>query len=237
MKYKNSIQAFTLIETIVSIGVIMAAIIGPLSVAVNSSTQAQDTKYQMISTYLAQEAVELLKFYRDSLFIPCTNQTSACAAIDIGGGNYEQNNESAWRRFKAGLTGSITSGTGSCFSVDGCVIDVGGFQDPALGVITWLPSTCPLLYVDETKLKGGSSAQTDGMYGCLDSTFPPSALSRVKKTAFKRIVTLTSIPATSASTYDINYNDDLRVSVTVSYTRPNGFIKSVTVVDFIRSRP
>jgi Tfp pilus assembly protein PilV len=91
------LKGFTLVETIVATGIIMFALIGPLSVAINSSTYAKESRDQVTATYLAQEAVELLRFHRDTLFLQCVNNVTSCPAIDMGSGVYEQSNETAWR--------------------------------------------------------------------------------------------------------------------------------------------
>ncbi|TXI13741.1 MAG: hypothetical protein E6Q68_01005, partial [Polynucleobacter sp.] len=66
-------KGFTLIETLISTTIIMLVILGPLSVAISSSAYAKNTKDTIISVYLAQEGLELLRFKRDSIFLECLN--------------------------------------------------------------------------------------------------------------------------------------------------------------------
>jgi type II secretory pathway pseudopilin PulG len=240
MKTFSTQSGFTLIEAIVSTGLIITAIIGPLSVAVNSSSYARDTRNQVISSYLAQESVELLRFYRDTIFLRCVNGTSSCTAQDLGSGNYEQSYEAAWRLFKTGLSGG--GGNASCFAASnplGCTYDIYSFlQSPGSNPTLYLPSAagCAYLARDDRKQNSATSSvtyPTDGMYLCAGNAngFTPTTFTRVVK-----ITSLPVVPATGADTYDTNYNDDLRVEVVVKYNRSNGFSKQIKVVDFIRAR-
>ena len=67
MRMKSTHKAFTLIEVLVSLWIITIAVLGPLAAAINSSSTSRNTKDVVISSYLAQESFELLRFSRDSL--------------------------------------------------------------------------------------------------------------------------------------------------------------------------
>lgn len=240
MKLVSTHPAFTLIEAIVSTGLIITAIIGPLSVAVNSSNYARDTRNQIIASYLAQESIELLRFYRDTLFLRCVNSTTSCAAQDLGGGNYEQSYEAAWRLFKTGLSGG--GGNASCFTASnssGCAYDISSFlQAPGSSPVLYFPgqSSCTYLARDDRKQNASTSPTTyttDGMYLCSTNAngFTPTTFSRIVK-----ITSIPVIPGGLVNNYDTNYNDDLRIEVTVQYTQSNGYTKQIKVVDFIRAR-
>jgi hypothetical protein len=53
-------------------------------------------------------------------------------------------------------------------------------------------------------------------------------------TKFSRSVSITSVPTFTG--VDQDYNDDLRVTVTVTFKRPNGTSHQVKVVDFLHAR-
>ncbi len=59
-------QAFTIVETLVAITVLMIAIAGPLVVASKGLNSALFAKDQMIASYLAQESMEIIKNIKDN---------------------------------------------------------------------------------------------------------------------------------------------------------------------------
>jgi type II secretory pathway pseudopilin PulG len=59
-------KAFTIVETLVAISVLMIAIAGPLVVASKGLTSAVYSKNQMTASYLAQESMEIIKNRRDN---------------------------------------------------------------------------------------------------------------------------------------------------------------------------
>ncbi len=67
----QKIKAFSLIEALVSIALILIAIIAPLGLILNSVTQISQNKNRLIATYLGEEIIENLKAYRDSFFLAC----------------------------------------------------------------------------------------------------------------------------------------------------------------------
>lgn len=251
MKYKNiknkNIRAFTLIETMVGILIITTAIIGPLSVAFNSAVYAKYTKDKITAIYLAQEAVDILRFERDSLLIDCndvSNSTCPLQDLGLGDGTFESTSNAAWRRFKTRLGMDFNLLTPlsppSCFVDssnvgDGCSFDFYGFtQNVANDPIKYSPLSpnCDYLYRDE-----GVSAVTGGAYLCKASSL---SFNGSHKTKFQRVVKLKSIRTIeggAASLYLERYNDDVAVSSVVSYAKSHGFqAKPVEVVDFLHSK-
>jgi len=63
-KIKN--KGFTLIETLVAVLLLATAIAGPLTLASKSLTAALVAKDQIIAYYLAQDAIEYVRFKRDT---------------------------------------------------------------------------------------------------------------------------------------------------------------------------
>ena len=242
---KLTFKAFTLIEVLVSLWIITVAILGPLAVAINSSSASRDTKDIVISSYLAQEAFELLRFSRDTIFLKCIgNDPASCVAIPIPVStttpDYENGQESAWRLFKEAIATTDPSNK-SCFvsqNANGCTYDIEGFLTAPAALPTIFSAAgveCALLNRDTRRQDGitGSASPTDGMYLCSDHS------GNLSPTSFKRTVKITSIPSILPNvpgSYDELYNDDLRIEVTISYSKTNLLIKKVKTVDFIRAR-
>lgn len=63
---KKNNRAFTLVEAMVAVSVLMMAVIGPLTIAQKGLSSAIYSKDQMIASYLAQDAIEYIKNIRDN---------------------------------------------------------------------------------------------------------------------------------------------------------------------------
>jgi prepilin-type N-terminal cleavage/methylation domain-containing protein len=59
-------KGFTLIETLLAVLILTTAIAGPLSIAAKGLSLALIAKDQMIASYLAQDAIEYVRFVRDT---------------------------------------------------------------------------------------------------------------------------------------------------------------------------
>lgn len=217
----NFTQGFTLVETLVSTMIISLVILGPLTVASNASTYSRITKDTLIATYLAQEAIELLRHQQDSVYLRCVQGvTSSCTTT---GGEVPE--EAAWRLFKARL-GSNGQGS-SCYKNDnptGCsydFIDMTSNQDNAPTKYVSTSSSCNTLSLETaTKLYVCTGARGTGGGFTL--------------TNFQRSVAIESIETFTESGTD--YSDDLRVTVTITFKRPNGYTHTIKVVDFMHAR-
>jgi type II secretory pathway pseudopilin PulG len=216
------IKGFTIIETLVATFIITMVILGPLTVATNASSYAQRTKDTMIATYLAQEALELLRHQQDSIFIRCTSSAStACTPIQSGG-VYELPKQAAWRIFRERL--DVNTGGPSCFASVGCAYDVIDMTTNEDGYQTkYLPTgtECSKLALTPSKLYVCSGVSSH-IGGTSINTF------------FSRKVTITAVDTFTET--GTKYNDDFRVTATVTITRPNGLIRQVKVVDFLHAR-
>lgn len=63
--YKNK-KGFSLVETLIAVGILMIAIAGPLSLVQAGLFSSNHQRNQVTATYLAQEAFEFIKNLRDS---------------------------------------------------------------------------------------------------------------------------------------------------------------------------
>jgi len=62
-------RGFTLIETLVAISVLLIAVVGPLTLATRSLFSALVARDQLTASYLAQDAVEYIRYKRDNNFL------------------------------------------------------------------------------------------------------------------------------------------------------------------------
>lgn len=64
--HSRTVHAFTLVETLVAIGLLALALIGPMTLAHNMLQGARTTKEKLTASYLAQDALEYIKAVRDT---------------------------------------------------------------------------------------------------------------------------------------------------------------------------
>lgn len=220
-KKSKQVRAFTLVETLVSIMIISLIILGPLTVAINASTYARQTKDIMVGTYLAQEATELLHHLQDSVYLKCVADSSSsntvCQAQADGNGIYEIPRETSWRVFKNYLTDGV-----SCFGASGCSYD---FIN-----MTADEDTTPTKYLPSDNLCNSLSITSDFLYVCTGAHGAGGT-----PTSFTRSVFLESVPTYSGN--DAVYNDDIRITVYVSFRRQNGYTRTIKLTDFLHARP
>lgn len=217
----TKIRAFTLVETLVSTMIISLVILGPLTVAINASTYARQTKDIMVGTYLAEESAELLHHLQDSVYLKCVADSSStntvCQAQADSNGIYETPKETAWRVFENYLTSGV-----SCFGASGCSYD---FIN-----MTADEDTVPTKYLPTDNLCSSLSITSNFLYVCTGAHGAGATL-----TSFKRSVFLESIPTYSGN--DSVYNDDIRVTVYVTFRRQNGYTRTIKLTDFLHARP
>lgn len=105
LEKERPLRAFTLVETLVAITIVLTAITGPLYVVQQSLSASRHAREQLVASSLAQEGVEFVRAIRDSNYI--YNMTTGGA-----------------RAWFAGLDGTAgSSGTyANCITGD-CVID------------------------------------------------------------------------------------------------------------------
>lgn len=215
----TNLKGFTLVETLVSVFIITMVIVGPLVIASNASKYARLTKDTMIATYLAQEAVELLRHHQDSIYIRCADQNIWKCSANEG----ERPNETAWRMLYERL-GDNPQGD-SCFTTDnpsGCsydFIDMTGDEDFNPTKYASTDSSCNTLSYD-------TSSHVYVCTGVRGEGLEP--------TTFSRTVKITPIQTFGGP--DAEYNDDFRVVITVTFKRFNGYTHEIKLVDFLHAR-
>jgi type II secretory pathway pseudopilin PulG len=73
IKTQNNKKAFTLIEALVAISILMIAIASPMTLAQKGLSTAVLSKDQMIAAFLAQDAIEAVKNIRDQVAVSQTS--------------------------------------------------------------------------------------------------------------------------------------------------------------------
>ena len=73
-------RGFTLIETMVAVLLLASAIAGPLTIAAKGLTAALVAKNQITAFYLAQDAMEQVRFLRDSACLAAGSSPNGCAS-------------------------------------------------------------------------------------------------------------------------------------------------------------
>lgn len=63
---KQNNKGFTIVETLVAIAILMIAIAGPLTIAQKGLMASVYARDQSVATFLAQDAMEFIKNYRDN---------------------------------------------------------------------------------------------------------------------------------------------------------------------------
>ena len=126
-KFKK-IKGFTLIETLIAVLLLVTAVTGPLTIASRGLVSATVAKDQIVAYYLAQDAIEYVRWVRD------TNQ--------LGGQNW-----------LAGLDGA--DGAPNCIIIvdsndQPCTVDV--FKAPGTEFMSCqgLGGSCSVLYYDNS---------------------------------------------------------------------------------------
>jgi len=60
-------HGFTLVETLVAISILLLVVVGPMTVAQKGIRSAYFANEQVVATFLAQEAIEAVRSYRDNV--------------------------------------------------------------------------------------------------------------------------------------------------------------------------
>ena len=98
-------QGFTLIETLIAVLLLAMSIAGPLTIASKGLTSTLVAKDQFIGFYLAQDAIEQVRFLRDSACLASGGGPTGCPVSGANG-------------WLSGLNNCLTS-----VNPDGCYLD------------------------------------------------------------------------------------------------------------------
>ncbi len=234
------IPAFTLVETLVSVAILTIAISGPLSVALFASAHAKDTKNKMIATWLAEEAIEIVRNKRDTFFIACTSGQSSCTFGSVITGLPENVGEASWKGFKLSNIRQKDTGSGlylfDCYNA--CAYDAEG------GPFNSDDGECDRLITNDFFQKGHQNAISgthqiakDGMYLCnVYANTTDDVGGGDRDSDFTRFLSMQVLSPLSSVSYDKNYKETIRIRSYVNYKTPSGDTKTVMVEDFLNAR-
>lgn len=200
---KISTRGFTLIETLVAIAILAIAVAGPLVAASRALVAAQLSRDQLVASYLAQEGIEYLRYFRDNAYL-----AAYPSGVNVS--------SSAWSSFLTGPGGASNVSVAQC-RTSRCMFDIAAVSGPGTGVGRTLEpcsgASCRRLYLVNA---GGTSnvytTRTD-----LGGT----------RTKFTRTVQVNDIPGTSDTP---TLATDKRASSTVTWSF-HGTTYSVTVTN------
>lgn len=135
MKNKSSQSGFSLVETLVSITILLVIIIGPMSISSSAARSTSFASEQVIAFFLAQEGAEIAQKARDDILLKYF--------LDPSDSNYIAN---PWTEF----ADDSVSDFANCFGTSGCGLEL---NSDANGTIK-TPLSCSgnncKLYFDES---------------------------------------------------------------------------------------
>lgn len=197
-------KGFSLVETIVAITVLTVAITGPIYLAYLGIRASRDAKNELVATQLAAEALEAIQARRNSI----------AATTDV--------TTNTW------MSEMLASPAGTCDTANGCVVDITQ-KDMPLGIISANAIVeCPNAACITTS---GSAKDYGRMYYSAASkfyrqgNFTPGGT--YQRTPYRRIIRMNYVDANGNPT--TTATDQVRVTATVTYERPNGFLGSVSI--------
>lgn len=124
-------RGFTLVETLVAVLLLVTAVAGPLTIASRSLVAATVAKDQVVAFYLAQDAIEYIRFARDTNKLQKGDWLTGAGALD----GINLNN---------------------CLDINGCYVDTTTANDPAVCPA----SGCPVLKYASTQFSYTSGSDS-----------------------------------------------------------------------------
>ena len=150
-------RGFTLIETVVAVAILIAAIVGPVTLIAHSLFSASFSRNDLIGTNLAQEGIELFRAVRDNNIL--------CASL---GGTMN------WRKDPSGGGPLIGYYEIDPVSTTALSCGSGSINTPMPSARTFLTCNMPIK-IDANGLYSYVSGTPSGMTRCVRVCSPPNA--------------------------------------------------------------
>ncbi len=228
IKNKKLSRGFTLIEALVSIGLILIAVLGPLSLTFNALTAIRESKNRVIASYLAEEIIEDFRNHRDSFALSCSNlnidydytsqqisfihcESDSSTVIPANYYNFSTPPDTnpqniAWKMFISSVMGDLVTTSKTNIALDNNTFYFSPQNLSTNNIIS--NQSCLYLKYDDTE--GYNCSQGDN-------------------TPFKRTINITKLSANT-----------LKIEVSVVYFESGVFLlqrqKSLTITDYIYKR-
>lgn len=162
---KQTASAFTLLETLVAVAVLLMALLGPFAIAQQSLRSAYYARDQVTAFYLAQEGVEFVRAIRDENYLSgnpwletfdtvCTN--TPCM-VDFPNFTFEQCQGGVCQPLKVSTVGSLYNhATGDPSPFTRQVMLTASPTNPALVIvsvtISWQSAGVPRVFTLQERL-------------------------------------------------------------------------------------
>jgi hypothetical protein len=196
----------------------------------------------MTATYLAQEAIELLHFQNDSVYLQCLKRKGACTDLpeqriyNGSPGGDETTGEQAWRIFKDRISGE--GGPVSCFT--GCAydfFDMSNVTSTPLQIYLTNGVECSTLSRATIGVTINGVSSVRSYYACSGVGSHLAGAYKIEKTTYSRTIKVESINTFELEgDGDPSYYDDLLITATITFRRSTGQLRTIVVTDFLRSR-
>jgi len=171
-------KGFTIIESIVALTIIIAAVVGPFMLVTRGILSSKSAKNRLIASNLAQEGIEFIRYYRDS------NILASCVGPD--GADFDEDPDPDWRALtdtRQNCTPLIYNGANDHWETDASY-DLSDSRDSRLGT--------PTPRIDGSgdsvlKFCRAAAGTNFGLYA-YDCPNDPDNLGTALNTTFKRII-------------------------------------------------
>ena len=178
-------KAFTLVETLVAITVILLAVMGPFQLVQRSLTASYIARDHLVATALAEEGLEYVRSIRDSNYL------------------YNIENPTATRSWLYGLNTSAGAEE-NCFLANGCTVDPTRHGNNE--AVAECPTTCPTMKLNPTTMM-----YTQRVTGNVPTRFTRKVLlEQVNGSSDNRVkVTVTVTYISAQNSFDVTVTDYL----------------------------
>jgi|GEM_PF-2109717 len=206
----KSKQGITLVEAVVSVGILSMAVIGPFVLASSALKASRDSRIEAEATHYAEEGIELIHNMRDNN-----------SAIDPTGTN-SSGAHNQWYHGAGGAGQGVD--LSPCAGLNGCIVNVKKWDNVNGGWLRGSGNAVDACSASPCSGASGGNIYIDSVTGLAQSTLTPPGGTWVPST-FTRTIYITEIDNPG------NPLRQVRVKSVVTYVASRGAIRSVSIVD------